>query len=491
MKKIIYIFLLSVTFLGFAGCKKFLDVNSNPSNPTDEVITPNLMLSAGLTRMASQMAISYASTARWMGYWARSGTYGPNPDEEAYRITTSFETGEWITWFDILNDLNTMEKKAIESKQDFYIAAAKTLKTIGFMYLVDQYNNVPYSQAFDLNKQMFPAYDKGADVYNDLFVQLDQALALFQGLEEVSEENEDFDIMFEGDVEQWIKLINTQRLKLSLRLVNVAGFNAAAQMGKITSEKFLSTTASVQPGYKQDQNQQNPYWNAFKRLYDGSVADNFNRANNYVLNKFRNNNDDRYKRVFSAVGTTTNYVGFNYGEVISNAPLAGSSSDVAGPGLAKGAEQAQWLFSSVESKFLEAEAIARGWLTGETAQSAYKNAVTESFVWLGLTSNDANTYLNQNISIVNWPSGVSAQLQTIGMQKYLALIGINNFEAWVDYRRIGVPADLPLSMHPSRGSNVIPLRLHYPQNEYSFNTKVVAAEGTIDPQKSRIFWDVN
>ncbi|WP_317235807.1 SusD/RagB family nutrient-binding outer membrane lipoprotein [Niabella hibiscisoli] len=144
----------------------------------------------------------------------------------------------------------------------------------------------------------------------------------------------------------------------------------------------------------------------------------------------------------------------------------------------------------MESKFLQAEAKARGWITG-SAQTAYNEAVTESFTWLGLTATQANTYLAQDLDIVRWPAASAAQVQTIGMQKYLALIGINNFEAWVDYRRIGVPTDLPLSMHPSRGSNIIPLRLHYPQAEYSFNTNVVSAEGTIDPQTSKIFWDVN
>ncbi|WP_114792280.1 SusD/RagB family nutrient-binding outer membrane lipoprotein [Niabella yanshanensis] len=504
MKKLIYIMLLTTMVWGATGCKKFLDVNENPNNPTEESLKdPNLLLSSSLTRIAAQTATSYASTARWMGYWSRSGSYGPNPDEEAYRITTTFEAGEWTTWLDIMFDVYKMEQKAVEKGgQEFYIGAAKVLKTIGYMYLVDQYNNVPYSKAFqDIRTNLFPAYDKGQDIYNDLFVQLDEALAIFQGLDGVSEENEKFDILFGGDLDLWEEFINTQRLKLSLRMANVSGFNASAQMAKITTKRFLKETASVQPGYVQDQNQQNPYWNTFKSLYDGSNADNFNRANNYILSKFRDNNDPRFMRVFSPNGGTgTNYTGFNYGEVISNAPTAGNSANVAGPGLAKSASQPQWIFSSVESKFLQAEAIARGWISDDNdAHEALIDAVRESFVWLGLTADDADEYLGQpddeNVTdydqLLNWPASQADQIRFIGMHKYLALIGINNFEAWVDYRRIGVPTDLPLSMHPGRGNNIIPLRLHYPQNEYNFNPTVVAAEGTIDPQSSKIFWDVN
>ena len=83
----------------------------------------------------------------------------------------------------------------------------------------------------------------------------------------------------------------------------------------------------------------------------------------------------------------------------------------------------------------------------------------------------------------------AAKITLIGTQKYLALPGINNFEAWVDYRRIGVPTNLPLSMAPNRAGRVIPLRYQYPQNEFNYNNANVNAEGTINPQSSAIFWD--
>lgn len=506
MKKIIYIALFFAMALGFTGCKKFLDVNDNPNNPTEETLKdPNLLLSSSLTRIAAQTATSYAFSARWMGYWARSGSYGPNADEEAYRITTTFEAGEWSTWLDIMFDVHKMEQKAVEKGgQNFYIAAAKVLKTVGFMYLVDQYNNVPYSKAFqDIKTQLFPAYDKGQDIYNDLFVKLDEALVLFKGITNVSDENKKYDVMFGGNLTRWEEFINSQRLKLALRLVNVSGFNASAQMSKITNAGFLKTTAYVQPGYTQDQNQQNPYWDTYERLYDGSIADNFNRLNNYVKAKFVNNNDPRIEWFFSPNGGSgTTFTGFDYGELGSTIP-GSASADVAGKALAKGPNQPQWLFTSVEVKFLEAEAIARGWLTnsGGTTEESFRDAVIESFTWLGLTQGDAEDYLdqpdNEDVAdydqLLKWPADQAGQVKVIGMQKYLALVGINNFEAWVDYRRIGVPTDTEnfLSVHPSVEGNKIPLRLHYPQNEYNFNTNVVSAEGTINPQTSRIFWDVN
>ncbi|MFC0606418.1 SusD/RagB family nutrient-binding outer membrane lipoprotein, partial [Rufibacter quisquiliarum] len=421
-------------------------------------------------------------------------------------ITNTFEQDEWNTWYDILTDVDIMEKKAVAEEQNFYVAIAKTLKSIGFMYIVDQYGNAPYTKAFDVTGNILPAYDKGEDIYKDLLLQLDEAARLMAGAA-ITTDMRNVDIMFgstrgysvDNQKLMWRKLINSQRLKLLIRQSEVFGGTApAAEIAKITADGsgFLGAgqTADVQPGYAVVDGQQNPFWNAYEVTALGA-RDDYNRANNYVLDKLMNNNDIRYQYYFSKVQTKTtaqpnDYYGYNFGEIIpNNAPNAANSSDVSGPGLAKSATQPQWIFTSVESMFLQAEAIQRGWLPGD-AKAAYENAVRESFTWLGVSNATAtaNTYLGENIA--NWDAPINAnKINLIVMQKYLALVGINNFEAWVDYRRVGVPTDLPLSLAPGRGTNGIPTRLLYPQSEYNYNSANVASQGSINSQTSKVFWD--
>jgi hypothetical protein len=497
MKKLIY--LVSATVLIAAGgCKKdFLDINRSPNSPTEASITPNLILPRVQHATGSIMSTSYGFLARWMGYWARSGTYGPSTEEESYNITTTFNPGQWTGWYDILNDVNIMEKKANAAGQGFYEGIAKVMKTIGFMHLVDMYNNVPYSKAFDLSGNITPAYDKGQDIYNDLLRQLDQAQELFKNAQIGNNPGiEEADVIFHGDATMWRKLANTQRLKLLIRQSQVPGFSPTAEIAKITADGsgFLGSgqTASVQPGYTQDLNKQNPFWNTFEKLYTGDVADQYNRANNIILDTMKSTNDIRYQYFFdpavSPQSPANPYIGYNYGEVIANAPVASQGSGVGGPALARSASQEQWIFTSVESMFLQAEAVQRGWLAG-TAKTAYENAVRESFIWLGVSNAvaTANTYLAQPNPNINWDAATD-KIRLIITQKHRALVGINNFEPWVDYRRTGFP-NVRLSLSPSRGSNVIPLRLRYPQNEYNYNAANVGAEGNPDPQTSGVFWD--
>jgi hypothetical protein len=493
MKRLLYLF-VAILLMTAGGCKKdFLDINTNPNKPTEASITPDFILPLAQHNTASRMMITYDFAAHWLGRWSRSGSYGPNAEQESYNITNNYGAAQWSGWYGILNDVDIMEKKANETEQTFYEGIAKVLKAVGFMNLVDLYGNVPYSKAFDLSGNILPAYDKGEDIYKDLLVQLDQAITLIKGAH--LEDNPNLatsDIMFAGDVTKWMKFINTWRLKLLIHQSQIPGFNPASEIAKITSEGFIES-GSVQPGYVQDNNKQNPFWDTYEKDYKGQVIDNYNRLNNYIFGLFQNNQDTlRLKAIFDPAqaplaGKT--YYGYNFGESIPNTdPQAANSSGVAGPGLAKSPSQPQWILTSVESLFLQAEAIQRGWLPGD-AKTAYENAVKESFIFLGIPVARAVDYLNSGFAIVDWSQATTAdaKIKLIVTQKYLALTGINNLEAWTDYRRIGVPTP-PLSLFAGRLPK-IPLRLRYPQNEYNYNATNVALEGNPDPQTATIFWD--
>ncbi len=500
MKRYILLVILSLALFG-TGCKKsYLDINQNPNNPTEGSITPDLILPLALHGTAARAGAGYSSLARWMGYWARGGDYGPNNEEETYNITTNFEAGGWTGWYNNLYDYDVMEKKANSSGQKFYEGIAKTMKTVGFMYLVDSYNNVPYSKAFDLAGNITPAYDKGEDIYKDLFVQLDKALVLINAADGKDVRLGVADVMFNGDAAMWRKFINTQRLRLALRVSAVASFNKTAELAKVTSDGYLMSgeTAAVNPGYVKAANslgtsQQNPFWDSYEQDLSGVFNDRFNRANNYVLKIFMSTNDIRYTYFFDRAATPLGaniYWGYDYGFVDPNPnnPKSPNSSGVGGPGLAKSFSQDQWLLTSVESMFMQAEAKQRGYISGD-AKAAFENAVRESFIWLGVTNAvaTANTYLGSGNAIVDWTSNTD-KIKLIITQKHLALVGIANFEAWADYRRTGFPSTLPLSLAPNRGPN-IPLRFRYPQSEYNYNSTNVAAENNPDPFTSGIFWD--
>ena len=137
--------------------------------------------------------------------------------------------------------------------------------------------------------------------------------------------------------------------------------------------------------------------------------------------------------------------------------------------------------------FLQAEAAQRGYLTS-SAQSNYEAAVKANFVYLGSSEADATTYLTDQ-DVANWTQN-SDKIALIIKQKWAAMNGTNAIEAWTDYRRLELPADMPISIASTVTTRKIPVRMLYPQREYNTNATNVVAEGTINQFTSRIFWDV-
>jgi hypothetical protein len=226
----------------------------------------------------------------------------------------------------------------------------------------------------------------------------------------------------------------------------------------------------------------------------GNQANEYYRANAYIINVLKSTSDARlglfFKPAASPASASNPYVGTVYGSD-PDVNFNGDRTSNIGSGLAKSFDQDQWIITSVESLFLQAEAVARGWLPGD-AKTAFEAAVRESFIWLGVPSaaTAATTYMTNN-AIANWANAGAtpdSRAKFVVAQKYIALTGINSLEAWNDYRRLGIPTNVPLSVNPGRGSRTIPVRLIYPAAEYAVNSANVQAQGNIDSQ-TKIFWD--
>ena len=505
MKKYI---LILVTITSLFGCKKgYLDINENPNQPGDGTITADLLLPRALHATAARQGAGYGTLANWSGQWSRGGDFGPNVQTETYQIVSTFSDGTWNALYDNAYDYQLLDDKAKASNQNFYSGIAKVGKVLCFYELVDLFNNVPYTQAFSLATNVSPKYDKGSDIYKDLFVKLDEALALINSAG-ADPNIATADIMFKGNKVRWRKFINTVRLKLVLRLANTTGIiTPSTELAKITADGCLiaGETAAVNPGYKvafsgTNVSQQSPVWDNYKKLVNGNEATRSTRANAFTINiQSENPLDIRRNFFYEPTIVGGNYVGSVYGQPVI--PLnSDNQSGIAGPGLAKSPEQAQWLLTAHESLFLQAEAKLRypGTTTiSGTDASLFAEAVTESFRWLGVPNANtaAATYLASNkttviagntIDLTNYATSAN-KLQTLIYQKYFSLVGTANFEIYADLRRTGFPA-VPRSAATNVGTAYIPKRYPYPQLEFNTNATNVAAEGTINIQTSKIFW---
>ena len=486
--------ILAVCFcLVLGSCKKsFLDINQNPNQATESSITPDLTLAAQLSATANRNASSWDFLNRWLGYWSASGGYSRATQEMSYAIPNTFGEGIWNNIYYTVNQYKTMERKAEELDWKFYQGISKIMQAHEVGVLVDLYGNVPFSTAWDLSGNIRPSYDDAETIYKALIPMIDEGLALIKAADGSDRNIATQDIMFEGDKTNWAKFANTLKLRFLIHTSNTNTFNVQEEIAKIQAEGsgFLGEGlgAMVQPGYSADK--RNPYFNAHLFLQNGNEADDYNRANNFVLDLMKNMNDERYKRFYRPAAATGEFRGTSYGQdpVDEN---AGNRTSGIGYGPVPTATSPMWIMTSVEAMFLRAEAVIRGWLPGDP-QAAYNAAVTESFEYLNVPNaeTEAAEYLAGLNPRVAWPTtgAMQDQIAVLAWQKYFALNGIQANETWTDIRRLGI-VNPPLSVAPERGTNTIPVRLLYPSGEYFYNSQNVNEQGTISQFTSKIFWD--
>lgn len=533
MQHYIKIFILTIFVTVLASCSEdYLDVNSDPNRAVESNMTAAVILPQALLNTANRVGTGFGFLNHWLGYWCPPANYSPNGEEQSYNITTNFGAGLFAGITDNTYDYQFAELRARAAGENFYVGIAKTMKAHNFVQLVDLYDKVPYTEAMKGLEFIRPKYDDGKLIYEESAKQLDSAVILFKAAVAGNTINADArfrDIMFKGDGAKWIKFANTLKLRLLMHQSGRADRAAyiTAEIAKIVANGggFLGTgeDAGAKPAYSQDK--PNAFYASYGFNVAGNQATDFWRASKVAIDFMKQDGDPRlgyfYKKTTNAFPANAaepfrtlapaEYRGNEYGRPIDNSTYPSQTANfisqvggiaAAGPvtgasfGLVKGFDQAAWILTSVESMFLQAEAIQRGWLPGDK-EAAYKAAVKESFRWLNVDLSKAAAdasfdkwYLtqdengNKNVSYVK----ADDKLKVVLYQKYLAMNGSNALETWTDYRRNNAFPALPLSINPGRTSPILPVRLLYPQREYDLNTAAVVAVGTISQFNSKVWW---
>ena len=505
-----------------AGCKKgYLDINNNPNLATNT--TPELVLPQALTiTAATQSAVGNTNPtiSCWMGYWAISGSYATSStDPASYFQTTGFGNGTWSAMYHNLEDYAYIEQAAISQNKPFYIGAVKIMKALVFQQLVDMFNDVPYSQALKGTNYILPKYDPADSVYLAITNQLDSGIVYMQNPSASALANSD--VMFGGSTTSWIQFANTLKLRILMRQSQVISQSYLnTELASITANGagFLTADAAVNPGYANNAGQANPLWGFFisqTGLRNTGGTSDFYRAQQYSISFLVSNNDTfRLRRIYSPGGndlvagnnSTVDATQFPISSYVGNPlgsgqyGLGGSQASSLGEGLLKSVSQNAILISAAESYFLQAEAALKGWNSFSDPAGNFSKGVLASFQYLESNNPAPNNPANEAAALTSQAGNIQTnysacttdaqRLACIIRQKWVAMNGVTPFEAWCDYRRLGLPADIPVSISIYVDNPpTIPVRFLYPLSEYTTNTANVNAEGTINGHTSKVFWN--
>lgn len=490
MRKI-FIGILALSIFGLSSCTKtILDVNS-PNPNTASTSTPQLTTTVALENVARISQTNYLPLSEWLGFTATNGGFALDQALSSYQLTANSLNGSWQNLYLNIANWNYVRKQAIKSNLPLYEAIADLFEAYDFSCLVDLYNNVPYTDALLNNNDFTPKYDKGSDVYDSCVALINSGLTILKDPATPLTISTAIDnssiITFKGslpDLTKWIKFANSLKLRLLINQSQVSSKAAyiTSQAGTIDPSVLMGIgdDATADPGYISSSGKLSPYYNLFFSA-PGQALDPYKiyHASNYALNFYTSTNDPRLPYFYDKDGNGK-YTGNDFGDqsAVNVSPLGTPSLNPTGPSV---------IMLAAEALFDQAEAIQRGWLSGD-AKAVYQSAIEASFTYTGVANPAAAaaTYTSQDNADVNWDKATN-KIQLIITQKWAALNTISILTVYDDYRRTGFP-DVPISIYQGHLPH-IPLRLIYPQTEYNLNATNVGAEGTIDPQTNKVFWD--
>lgn len=532
MKKIIII-LISIALFGSTGCKDWMDINYNPNNASKTTVTVALLLpSCQYYMLNNHVNTTYAH--QMSQHMTKSGEYSGNYPILSGQIMPQDMDDWWSTYYTTNSDLLAIYDKATIAKDEAYKGIALTLFTINAQRLVDIFGDIPYFQAWKPLEFPTPVYDSGESVYEDLVKKIDEGISCLESAVASGYETSSLakvDIMCKGDLNKWVKLAYTIKLRVLMRMsfVKDVGSQVAAIADKCLA---INDNIDANPGYYVETDKMHIFYERYGWDKNGDENSNHRQfmPTSALVDMLRDNNDPRLRVYCDPRQTLGNpssgadyvkfglgneyYVGIPYGQ--SDPPgryymcwtgtgaLAGSSDK------AKGRIRNSTFITGAEVGFFLAEAALRGLIPGGDAKAKayYESAVTACMkkhetamkdngygftggapAITGTAEEAATKYLTQSNSFVNWSlmGSTDKKMEAIGAQKWLNYFGYNPLEAWFEQRRL----DLPRLKASNQGmQSKIICRAPYPQTEINQNYANYAKQPEIDVYNSKVFWDL-
>lgn len=546
-KKLLYIVPIALFFM--ASCKKQLDINTDPNNPSE--LSESRILPRVQKALGDGLAIDGGLSTILQVYTHQMSTR-ENPDQYGATGGNFFIQEAWNGLYkDVLTNADFIIKNGTENGNMQYVGIAKILKAYTFSQLVDVFGDVPFSEANQLVEGIFSAkFDKDSEIYPQLITMIDEGIVDLtnEDAPNIRKPGSD-DVMYGGSVSKWVKAANTIKLKLytQQRLIKDVSSEVSALINSgnlisSTAESFLvpygpnSATDDRNPAFgdyfaSQRSNHVSPWFYEIMKGYNTGIYEGIEdpRIPYYIYNQLKPDaadpgaeyKDDGFVSIyFGSVGPDKDKAAQSYISLFGIYPVGGRYDDGKG-GKAdanSGTGAAPYrLITYADRLYLEAELIKTGVISGD-AKAKLEAAMKESFKQVdyvietfvkpsqeGIPTLDGSSQVTAYIGSVltEYDNRPAQQLESIMTQKWLSSVG-SAVDQYTDYRRTKFPVlfdpknptmapgglvsppDPALKPVPVQLNRNYPLSLPWYQTELETNANAPGQK--TDLSQAKVFW---
>jgi hypothetical protein len=457
--------------MALSSCQKFEELEKDPNRPGE--VPPSLVFTNVLYGMYYS---PWSDEQRWNQFWCSNYAY--YDDQEYDWTTTSFNYNQLKN----VNQMITEAKRVGMAENNPYAAIGKFMKAYYFIDMSMRLGDVPLADALKSLDNTKPKYDSQKAVFKQALTWLEEANSDLQVLNNNLDKSLTGDFMLGNDLKKWQKVVNTYKLRVLISLSKKESdtdLNIKTQFASVVSNPVkYPVMTSLDDNLMFSYNSSTDKYPLNQDNY-GQTATRNNMSATY-LNTLTTLKDPRTFIVADpapakikgglTVADFEAYVGASSGESLddmSTKMLKGEYSPIS-----KSKYYSSYFgepciqIGYAELCFNIAEAINRGWVTGNT-EDYYTKGIKASWTFHGVASVDTKWDAYYAQSTVKLNSTATEALKQILTQKYLAFFQNSGWEAYNNYRRTGVPTFLTGA--GTANSSRIAKRWQYPSSERTTN----------------------
>lgn len=473
-----------------SSCNDYLDINKDP-NFASAASTIQLLPAAQASYVLALSDMVERACATVVQHYINGRFDNWGFDGSSYN-------NDWSQLYSgALADFEVIIQQAEESGDFHYSGIAKIQKAYIYSVLVDLHGDVPFSEAIGSNFN--PRVDLGEDIYPELITMIDDGIA---DLNETSNTAlGSSDLIYGGDINQWIRMANTLKLRLhnQIRLVS-PGASTTAITDLINEGELIGSSAdnfTFQFSTSNAPEGRHPNFQA--DWASGSLE---NNLSSFFISRLNASNDPRIPYYFYRQNSGSALTGVNGGEGSSPGddnvraihgiyPVGGAYDDASfqihnqnlglqGAGIFP-------MLTYTNRLFIEAEAALMLGTPGDPRDlldQAINSSMSEvsSFAGIPMNAGDVTTYVSNALASYDAATTDEERLAVIMNEKYVAMFG-NGIESYNDSRRTGYPNGFNLPVVQNGP---------YP-NIFPIPPVEVTANENIDPLTDltqTVFWDL-
>lgn len=439
------------------SCKDFEELQVDPNRATQ--VHPSLLLTG--IEVSSFQVIDLGN-----GLASRTLVFTDGATDEQYYSWQRSGFGRYA----ILRQAVKMEEEAERLGYVNYKSLVLFFKSYNIIEISKVFGDIPYSEALQAPAIVSPKYDTQEEIYIKVLNDLREAN------NNLSESNEAItgDVIYNGDITKWKKLINSFSLRILISLSSHTGnanLNVVNRFNEIVDNPgqypiFTSNDDNAALMFTDVATNRYPYLN------NNSLKTAYYMEESFV-NLLKDLNDPR---LFTFADKTPDGSGLAdddfdaYGGLDGSAPLADNTNRVVDGEVSRidsryfddPVNEPSVALSYAEIEFTLAEAAKRGWIADDPADH-YEAGIRASMDFFGVSSSNQDDY------IAGAPYVPANGLEQIVTQKYISFFMNAGWEAFYNQRRTGFP-EFTVDGGGVLNNQQIPKRWMYPQDELQLNT---------------------